>query len=94
MITLTSSRPAQNASVVSDSVPAKGLRPEGAAPIRTRGVPIALLGVPFDNVTTAEAVALIDRMVRSGRSHYLATANVDFLVQALHDVELRRILLL
>jgi N-acetylglucosaminyldiphosphoundecaprenol N-acetyl-beta-D-mannosaminyltransferase len=31
-------------------------------------------------------------MVASGQPHYLATANVDFLVQAMHDVELRRIL--
>lgn len=54
---------------------------------------IALLGVPFDNVTTDETVALIEQMVASRKPHYLATANVDFLVQALHDVELRRILL-
>jgi N-acetylglucosaminyldiphosphoundecaprenol N-acetyl-beta-D-mannosaminyltransferase len=54
--------------------------------------PIAILGVPFDNITTAEAVAAIDRMVASRRPHYLATANVDFLVQALEDVELHRIL--
>lgn len=55
--------------------------------------PIALLGVHFDNVTTGETVGLIEQMVTSGRPHYLATANVDFLVQALHDVELRRILM-
>jgi N-acetylglucosaminyldiphosphoundecaprenol N-acetyl-beta-D-mannosaminyltransferase len=55
--------------------------------------PIAILGIPFDNVTVAEAVAVVDAMVSSGRPHYLATANVDFLVQALRDVELRRILL-
>ena len=55
--------------------------------------PIALLGVPFDNVTTADTIALIEQMVASGQPHYLATANVDFLVQAMHDVELRRILI-
>src|SRR5580700_7932954 len=54
--------------------------------------PIAILGVPFDNVTTTEAVAAIERMVASRRPHYLVTANVDFLVQAQDDVELRRIL--
>jgi N-acetylglucosaminyldiphosphoundecaprenol N-acetyl-beta-D-mannosaminyltransferase len=53
---------------------------------------IAILGVPFDNVTKAEAVELIRQMVASRRSHYLVTANVDFLVQAQADVELRRIL--
>ncbi len=54
--------------------------------------PIAILGVPFDNVTKAEAVSLIERMIASRRPHYLVTPNVDFLVQARRDVELRRIL--
>lgn len=54
--------------------------------------PIAILGVPFDNLTTVQTVDLIERMVASRRPHYLATANVDFIVQAAHDVELRRIL--
>ena len=54
--------------------------------------PIAILGVPFDNVTTAETLRVIDAMVASRQPHYLATANVDFLVQAARDVELRRIL--
>ena len=54
--------------------------------------PIAILGVPFDNITTQDALRLIDGMILSRRPHYLATANVDFLVQALHDIELRRIL--
>ena len=35
--------------------------------------PIAILGVPFDNLTTAEAVELVTRMIRSrrqiGRAH-------------------------
>ena len=53
---------------------------------------IAILGVPFDNVTTAEAADLVHQMVASRRPHYLVTANVDFLVQAQTDVELRRIL--
>src|SRR6185437_16995597 len=54
--------------------------------------PIAILGVPFDNVTAAETIAAIERMVESRQPHYLVTANVDFLVQAQEDVELRRIL--
>ena len=54
--------------------------------------PIAILGVPFDNLTTAEAIELIGQMVVSRRPHYLVTANVDFLVQAQEDIELRRIL--
>lgn len=54
---------------------------------------IAILGIPFDNITTAQAVEAIEEMVKSRQPHYLVTANVDFLVQAKHDVELRRILL-
>ncbi len=54
--------------------------------------PIAILGVPFDNVTKAEAVSLVEKMIASGQPHYLVTPNVDFLTQARRDVELRRIL--
>ena len=54
--------------------------------------PIAILGVPFDNVTTPETLAAIGKMIASGQPHYGATANVDFIVQAMEDVELRRIL--
>ncbi len=55
--------------------------------------PVAILGVPIDDVSTGEAIELITRMMLSGRPHYFATANVDFLVQAQHDPELHRILL-
>jgi N-acetylglucosaminyldiphosphoundecaprenol N-acetyl-beta-D-mannosaminyltransferase len=55
--------------------------------------PIAILGVALDNVTTGEALERIERMVETGRPHYVITANVDFLVQARNDVELRSILL-
>jgi len=54
--------------------------------------PIAILGVPFDNVTATQAIAAIEEMIASRRPHYLVTANVDFLVQAQTDIELRRIL--
>lgn len=54
---------------------------------------IAILGIPFDNVTTAQTIEAIAEMVASRKPHYLATANVDFLLQARRDVELRRILL-
>ena len=40
----------------------------------------------------SEAIALIERMIASREPHYLVTANVDFIVQAQADVELRRIL--
>jgi N-acetylglucosaminyldiphosphoundecaprenol N-acetyl-beta-D-mannosaminyltransferase len=56
------------------------------------GAPIAIMGVPFDNVTRSETLNVIHRMVQSRSPHYIATANVDFLVKAQTDVELRRIL--
>ena len=55
--------------------------------------PMALMGVAFDNITTAETVATIEKMIQSREPHYVVTANVDFLVQARRDVELHRILL-
>jgi N-acetylglucosaminyldiphosphoundecaprenol N-acetyl-beta-D-mannosaminyltransferase len=55
--------------------------------------PVAILGVPFDHVTIRDAITRIETMIASGRPHYVVTANVDFLVQAHRDVELRRILL-
>jgi len=39
-----------------------------------------------------DAVDLIEGMIASKRPHFLATANVDFVVQAVEDDELRRIL--
>lgn len=60
--------------------------------IKPSSASIAMLGVPFDNVTIGETAAIVERMIASGRPHYIATANVDFLVQASEDVELRRIL--
>jgi len=55
--------------------------------------PVTIIGVPFDNVSLAEAVARISAMIVRRRPHYVVTANMDFIVQALGDVELRRILL-
>jgi N-acetylglucosaminyldiphosphoundecaprenol N-acetyl-beta-D-mannosaminyltransferase len=74
------------------------LSPQRTEPVNYRSAspsnwPIAILGIPFDHVTIDESVARIDAMIASGRSHYVVTANVDFLVQAHRDVELRRILL-
>ncbi len=52
---------------------------------------IAILGVPFDNITTPEALAAMENMIVSREPHYVVTANVDFVVQARNDVELLRI---
>lgn len=55
--------------------------------------PVVMMGVPFDQVTTPQALALIEEMIASRRPHMLATANVDFLAQAQLDASLREILL-
>src|SRR5687767_13136978 len=55
-------------------------------------VPVGILGVPFEPLTFKTALARVDAMIESGLPHYLATANVDFLIQARHDVELQRVL--
>jgi N-acetylglucosaminyldiphosphoundecaprenol N-acetyl-beta-D-mannosaminyltransferase len=54
--------------------------------------PIAILGVPFDCINLAETLALAGQMIASGQPHYALTAGVDFLAQAMDDVELRHIL--
>ena len=53
---------------------------------------IVVLGVPFAKVTQNETIETVEAMIRSGEPHYLATGNVDFLLQAWKDLELRRIL--
>jgi N-acetylglucosaminyldiphosphoundecaprenol N-acetyl-beta-D-mannosaminyltransferase len=53
---------------------------------------VAVLGVPFHNVTMEETVALIEEQIREGGFHQVATANVDFLKNAMQDHRLRDIL--
>jgi N-acetylglucosaminyldiphosphoundecaprenol N-acetyl-beta-D-mannosaminyltransferase len=60
-------------------------------------IPCALLlGTPVDDVTLDESIDAIAGMVadgrRTGRVHQIATVNVDFVVNAAADDELRRIL--
>ena len=59
---------------------------------KTSHAPIAILGVPFDAVDLDETIALAGEMIASRRPHYVTTVGVDFLAEALEDVELRRIL--
>src|SRR5436190_4055188 len=66
--------------------------PAAPSPLAS-GWPVALFGVPFDHVTVRQTLARFDAMIASRQPHYVVTANVDFLVQAHADVELRRILL-
>lgn len=58
-----------------------------------QATPIVILSVPFDMVTTAQTLALVEQMIASRRPHYLIMADVDFAVRAMRDVDVRRILL-
>lgn len=53
---------------------------------------VRIMDVPFDAITMEQTLGRIGGMIASRRPHYLATANVDFLVQARHDAVLHRIL--
>jgi N-acetylglucosaminyldiphosphoundecaprenol N-acetyl-beta-D-mannosaminyltransferase len=53
---------------------------------------VAVLGVPFHNVTMDETVAFINDKIQLGGFHQIATANVDFLMHAIRDPELQAIL--
>ncbi len=58
--------------------------------------PALLFGIPLENVTMADTVALVGELVNAGRehgrSHQIATVNVDFLANAIDDPELAQIL--
>jgi exopolysaccharide biosynthesis WecB/TagA/CpsF family protein len=58
--------------------------------------PALLFGVPIDDLTMDESIDAVGTLVadgrRHGRTHQIATVNVDFLVNALADPEVRRLL--
>ena len=53
---------------------------------------VAVLGLPLANVTAKEAVDEIEKLILSGGTHQVATANLDFWVNSLDDVDLHRII--
>ncbi len=57
---------------------------------------LILMGVPIENLTMEQALDRIERFVLVGRqmekTHQIATVNVDFLVKAMEDKELRDLL--
>jgi len=55
--------------------------------------PIVMMGVPLDQLNTAQALEIVSEMIASRTPHLLATANVDFLAQVQEDETLRRILI-
>ena len=53
---------------------------------------IAVMGLPLANVTADEAVEQIEKLILSGGTHQVATANLDFWLNSLRDVHLHRII--
>jgi N-acetylglucosaminyldiphosphoundecaprenol N-acetyl-beta-D-mannosaminyltransferase len=53
---------------------------------------VAILGVPIDNVTMQQTLGAIEASIDEGGFHQIATANVDFLINSVHDLELKEIL--
>jgi len=53
---------------------------------------VAILGVPIDNVTMNGALEEIEAEIDEGGFHQIATANVDFLINSISDLELKEIL--
>jgi N-acetylglucosaminyldiphosphoundecaprenol N-acetyl-beta-D-mannosaminyltransferase len=51
---------------------------------------LAISGVPLDNVSMQQALDRIEEFIREGGMHQVATANVDYLVNATTDPEYRR----
>jgi N-acetylglucosaminyldiphosphoundecaprenol N-acetyl-beta-D-mannosaminyltransferase len=53
---------------------------------------VAVLGVPFDNVSMREAIDLIEKQIDERGFHQVATANLDFLIHSIKDQSLQRML--
>jgi N-acetylglucosaminyldiphosphoundecaprenol N-acetyl-beta-D-mannosaminyltransferase len=53
---------------------------------------VSILGIPIDDLNTLEVLDRLEEFIAQGRFHQVATANVDFLVKAHDDPELKRIL--
>jgi N-acetylglucosaminyldiphosphoundecaprenol N-acetyl-beta-D-mannosaminyltransferase len=53
---------------------------------------VGILGTPVDVLDTQAVLARLEQFIQEGRFHQVATANTDFLINALEDPELRHIL--
>src|SRR5580698_3422362 len=52
---------------------------------------VAILGVPIDNLSMDDVMRVVEDRITEGGFHQIATANVDFLIQSIHDDELHEI---
>ena len=53
---------------------------------------IALFGLPISNVSMAQAISQIEALILSGKTHQIATANLDFARNSLRDPYLQKII--
>ncbi len=53
---------------------------------------ITILGIPFDNLDMDGVIKRIDSFVRSGKPHYVATANLNFVAMAYRDPEFMEVI--
>ena len=53
---------------------------------------VAILGVAINNLTMQEVLTAVEAQIAEGGFHQIATANVDFLINSVHDEELRETL--
>ena len=53
---------------------------------------VAILGIAIDNLTMQEVLDAVEAEIAEGGFHQIATANVDFLINSVHDEELRETL--
>lgn len=53
---------------------------------------IEMIGCQIDNLSIEETLHTIEKFIQSGRPHQHVVVNVDKLVKASRDVELRRII--
>lgn len=53
---------------------------------------VALLGIAISSLTMREILEVVKAEIAEGGFHQIATANVDFLINSIHDEELREIL--
>lgn len=53
---------------------------------------VGILGTPIDILDTTEVLARLEQFIQERRFHQVATANTDFLINALNDPELQHIL--
>jgi N-acetylglucosaminyldiphosphoundecaprenol N-acetyl-beta-D-mannosaminyltransferase len=61
--------------------------------IELRETSVGILGVAIDNLTMQETLNAVEAEIAEGGFHQIATANVDFLINSVHDEELRETLI-